>query len=248
MATSHVPRTVVLVHGAFHGAWCWAGLQAELERLGIPSFAIDLPGHGTSLSPLTDLHGDADHVAQVLAKVGGDGDVVLVGHSYGGAVISQADLGGRVSRLVYLSALVLDDGEDPASLMATFPAPPAQAGETPKRSQPFFLRQPDGTIAADPALGPKMFYNTCSAAEAQAAVARLCPQRAATFKQPATRANWRTVPSTFVRCLQDNAVPVAAQDGLAKRCTDILDLDTDHSPFLGAPAQLANLLAPLTKR
>jgi pimeloyl-ACP methyl ester carboxylesterase len=247
---SSTARPVVLVHGAFHGAWCWAGLQAELDRRGVPSFAVDLPGHGVSLDPLTDLHGDAQSVSRVLERLGGD-EVVLVGHSYGGAVISQADLGGRVSRLVYLAALVPDVGEDPAALMATLPRPvrePAAAGGDDRQVRTLFVRQPDGTIGPDPDLGPPVFYNTCEPPSVAAAVARLCPQRAATFKQPATRANWRAVPSTFVRCLRDRAVPLAAQDQMAERCADVLSIDTDHSPFLCAPGELADLLAPLAAR
>lgn len=253
---SGAARTVVLVHGAFHGAWCWAGLQAELDRRGIPSFAVDLPGHGVSTEPLTDLHGDADAVTRVLQRLGGD-DMVLVGHSYGGAVISQADLGGQVSRLVYLAAIVPDAGEDPAAVMAAFPspprpAPPAGSGGAGSGSGSgggaFFVRQPDGTLAADAARGPGIFYNTCTPAQTAAALARLCPQRAATFKQPLTRANWRSVPSTYVKCLQDRAVPPAAQDQQAERCSESVSIDSDHSPFLCAPATLADLLVPLATR
>ncbi len=252
---SGAARTVVLVHGAFHGAWCWAGLQAELDRRGIPSFAVDLPGHGVSTEPLTDLHGDADAVTRVLQRLGGD-DMVLVGHSYGGAVISQADLGGQVSRLVYLAAIVPDQGEDPAAVMAAFPAPPkpappagsATGSGAGSSGGAFFLRQPDGTLAADASRGPGIFYNTCTPAQTAAALARLCPQRAATFKQPLTRANWRSVPSTYVKCLQDRAVLPAAQDQQAERCRELVSIDTDHSPFLCAPATLADLLVPLATR
>jgi len=246
-------RTVVLVHGAFHGAWCWAGLQAELDRRGVPSLAVDLPGHGVSTEPLTDLHGDAEAVTRVLQRLGGD-DMVLVGHSYGGAVISQADLGGQVSRLVYLAAIVPDAGEDPAAVMAAFPNPPKPAppagsgGAGSGGGGAFFVRQPDGTLAADASRGPGIFYNTCTPAQAAAALARLCPQRAATFKQPLTRANWRSVPSTYVKCLQDKAVPPAAQDQQAERCSELVSIDTDHSPFLCAPATLADLLVPLATR
>ena len=231
------PRPFVLVHGAFHGAWCWAGLQAEFDRRGVPSYAVDLPGHGLSLDPLADLHGDAQALSRMLERVGDD--IVLVGHSYGGAVISQADLGGRVSRLVYLTALVLDEGEDAASVMAGWPTGSSGA---------LFVRHDDGTASADPTLGPSRFYNTCTPAEAAAAVARLCPQRTATFKQPTSRANWRIVPTTYVRCLQDEAVPLAAQHQMAERCNDLLTIDTDHSPFLGAPSVLADLLSPLAAR
>lgn len=242
-------RPVLLVHGAFHGAWCWAGLQAELDRRGVPSFAIDLPGHGASAEPLTDLHGDAEAVSRALERIGSD--VVLVGHSYGGAVISQADLGGRVSRLVYLAALAPDVGEDPAGVMAAFPAPARSGeGERPEPSAasgPLFVRQPDGTLGADPALGPRVFYNTCTPLEQAAALARLCTQKASTFKQPTTRANWRDVPSTYIRCLQDKAVPLGGQDQQAARCTNVVDIDTDHSPFLCAPGPLADLIAPLAR-
>lgn len=244
-------RPVVLVHGAFHGAWCWAGLQAELDRRGIPSFAVELPGHGVSTEPLTDLHGDAGAVTRVLERLGTD-DVVLVGHSYGGAVISQADLSGQVSRLVYLAAIVPDAGEDPAAVMAAFPSPPKPAPPAGSGSGSgggaFFVRQPDGTLAADASRGPAVFYNTCTPAQTVAALARLCPQRAATFKQPLTRANWRTVPSTYIKCLQDKAVPPAAQDQQAERCSELVSIDTDHSPFLCAPATLADLLVPLARR
>ncbi len=249
-ASASSVRPVVLVHGAFHGAWCWAGLQAELDRRGVPSFAVDLPGHGVSTEPLTDLHGDAAAVTRVLERLGAD-DVVLVGHSYGGAVISQAELGGQVGRLVYLAAIVPDAGEDPAAVMAAFPSPAqpaAPSGSGGGSGGAFFLRQPDGTLAADASRGPGIFYNTCTPAQTAAALARLCPQRAATFKQPLTRANWRTVPSTYVKCLQDRAVPPAAQDQQAARCSELVAIDTDHSPFLCAPATLADLLVPLTAR
>ncbi|MDH4145811.1 MAG: alpha/beta hydrolase [Acidimicrobiia bacterium] len=239
MATT--PRPVVLVHGAFHGAWCWAALQAELDRRGVPSFAVDLPGHGASLDPLTDLHGDAAAVAGVVARLDG---AVLVGHSYGGAVISQADLGGRVSHLVYLSALTLDVGESPFSLMGTFPKR-ASGGEA--SGGKLFQRLDDGTTGANAALARATFYNTCSAEAAAAAQARLCPQRASTFKQEATRANWRETPSTFIRCLQDRAISVPGQDLLAARCGSVVDLDCDHSPFVCMPSELADLLVPLTR-
>ncbi|MGF1598551.1 MAG: alpha/beta hydrolase [Acidimicrobiales bacterium] len=246
-----LPRTVVLVHGAFHGAWCWAGLQAALDRRGVPSFAVDLPGHGVSTEPLADLHGDAEAVSAVVARLADEGadELVLVGHSYGGAVISQAELGGRVNHLVYLSALVPDEGQDPSSVMAGFPPPPTgTASGGASQGSGLFVRNSDGTMGADPALGRPVFYNTCTAEQAAAAVARLGPQRAATFKQPSTRANWRTVPSTYIRCLQDKAVPLGGQDAMAERCNDVVDIDTDHSPFLCAPDRLADLLVPLAGR
>jgi pimeloyl-ACP methyl ester carboxylesterase len=232
------PRPIVLVHGALHGAWCWAALQAELDRRGVPSLAIDLPGHGASTEPLRDMHGDAAAVAAVLERI--PDEVVLVGHSYGGAVISQAGMAGQVARLVYLSALVLDVDENAADLMANLPQ-----GDGVRQ---LFVRNADGTLGADPTRAVDAFYGTCSPEFAAAASARLSPQRAATLKQPATLAAWRERPSTFIRCLQDRAVTLPMQDALAKRCTDVLTLDCDHSPFGSCPAELADLLAPMTRR
>jgi pimeloyl-ACP methyl ester carboxylesterase len=236
------PCPIVLVHGAFHGAWCWAPLQAELDRLGIPSYAIDLPGHGASTAPLENLHGDADAVAALLERLArdGDGDVVLVGHSYGGAVIGQAGLAGRVRRLVFLAALVLEEGECASEVVMRQPAEDSGVGRVMRRDR-------DGVLVPLPEAAGDVFYNTCAPALTAAASARLCPQRAASLKQPATLAAWRNRPSTYIRCGQDRASSPALQDAMAARCgADVLRIDTDHSPFFSAPAELAALLAPLT--
>ena len=141
---------------------------------------------------------------------------------------------------MYLTALVLDEGENAADLMATLP----QGGGI----EGVFVRNPDRTLGARPDAAVAAFYGCCPAEVAAAAVARLCPQRAATLRQPATVAAWRTVPSTYVRCLRDAVVTPAMQDVLAARCDDVRSLDTDHSPFLGAPAELAGILADYSLR
>jgi pimeloyl-ACP methyl ester carboxylesterase len=230
---------VVLVHGAFHGAWCWAALQAELDRRGVPSVAVDRPGHGTSREPLADLHGDAAALSAVVEKL--QRDVVLVGHSYGGAVIGQADSGASVRQLVYLTAMVLDEGESASSLAATLPVVDGPA----KR---LFRRRDDGLIEADPALAPAAFYHRCPPEAAAAAVARLDPQRAVTLKQPASRARWKDLPSTYILCRDDQAVHPAAQDAMAGRCGTTVHLDSDHSPFLAMPGELADLLTDVVRR
>lgn len=237
-----VPKTVLLVHGAWHGAWCWAPLQAELDRRGVPSFAIDLPGHGTSLLPLGDLHADGQFVADTLARI--DGPVVLVGHSYGGAVIGEAATrhSANVDHLVFLTAFCLDEGE--ALLPYNNTLPPV---EIPLSA----AMRPDpaaGISTLDPAFTAPALYGECSPEAAAAAVARLSPQPFATFMQPVSGAPWKTIPSTYVRCTLDGAIPISSQTIMAERCGgDVVTLETDHSPFVSRPVETADVLERLAR-
>jgi hypothetical protein len=220
---------VVLVHGAWHGAWCYAALQAELDQRGIASLAIDLPGHGASTLPLGDLHGDAQHVADVVAAL--DRPVVLVGHSYGGAVISEAAVrvarasAGPVRHLVYLTAFALDEGESIGSLLGSLPrvSVALSAAITPRD---------DGTSVLEPGAAAPALYGSCPPAVAAASVARLSPQPMITFGQSVTGAARNGMPSTYVVCTEDRAIAVEHQQAMATRCDTVVTLHTDHSPFV----------------
>lgn len=233
MSESQTP-IVILVHGAWHGAWCFAALQAELDARGIASLAVDLPGHGTSLEPFTDLLGDAAHVTRVVAAI--EHPVVLVGHSYGGSVITQAAAAAtNVRHLVYLSAFVPDVGESTVGLMQTMP--PAQV----ELSNAMVIGS-DGFSTIDPERAQAAFYGMCKPAVTPANVARLCPQPFVTFTQPVTAAAWTTLPSTYVRCTQDQAVHITHQDYMSLRCTHVVTIATDHSPFASMPTETADIL------
>src|SRR5438067_970341 len=100
--------TVVLVHGAWHGAWCWTRVVEGLTARGVDAIAIDLPGHGDSTEPLGDLYGDAASLRAALDALDGS-PAVVCGHSYGGAVVSLgAARHAAVRHVVYLAALMLD--------------------------------------------------------------------------------------------------------------------------------------------
>ncbi|MCU1397012.1 MAG: putative esterase [Acidimicrobiales bacterium] len=235
---------VMLVHGAWHGAWCWAALQVELDSRGIPSLAIDLPGHGASTAPFTDLSGDAAAVAATIAKF--DRPILLVGHSYGGAVIGEVVAeGADVFHHVYVCAYALDVGESVIGLTKTMPT-------TPGEHQPNALARAivigDGASTIDPALAHDAFYGSCDPMATPANVARLCPQPLSTMIEPATVAGWRHTPSTYVRCLADQAIPVIHQDFMAARCSGVETLDTDHSPFSSRPVETAEIIARIARR
>jgi len=229
---------VVLVHGAWHGAWCWTTLQAELDRRGIPSLAIDLPGHGASTEPYGDLISDAAALSKLLAKQ--HRPIVLVGHSYGGAVISQADVtAADVIHLVYLAAFVPDVGENVISMSSTMPeAPTALAGA---------IKTDGGFSTIDPAAARDAFYAHCDPMAAVANIARLDLQPFATFTDCATRASWRSTPSTYVVCTDDAAVHHTHQQLMAERCTHVETLDTDHSPFASMPVETAEIIARIAR-
>ena len=230
---------VVLVHGAWHGAWCWAALQSELDSRGIASLAIDLPGHGTSLDDFGDLVGNANYVARILAKL--DQPVVLVGHSYGGAVITQAGSpAANVVHLVYISAFVPDIGETVIGLSQSVP-------DAPTKLSGAMVITNDGFSTIDPELARDVFYAHSDAASAAAHVGRLCAQPFAAFTQPASNAAWRHIPSTFIRCTDDQAVHISLQDHMATHCTFTATIDTDHSPFASAPAETADIIERIAR-
>ncbi len=232
------------MHGAWHGAWCWATLQAELDRRGIASYSIDLPGHGASPLEFSDLYGDAAHLHAVIQRLAASdhNEIVLVGHSYGGAVISQAaPTAATVAHLVYLTAFCLDQGEAVLAKAKSMPPVPSELSSA-------MQILPDGsgsTIAPDRA--SRAFYGCCGIEAATASTSRLCMQPLATFTQPVTHTPWDTIPSTYVRCLRDEAIPISHQDIMAVHCGAIATIDTDHSPFLSAAAETADILEAVAR-
>ena len=216
---------VVLVHGAWHGAWCWAQVVDELDALGVSHDAVELP--------LTGLVDDAATVRDAIESAverAGPG-VVVVGHSYGGIVISQAAAGvDGVGRLVYLAAFMTDEGEDELSIMTAHGSPVLGA-----------VVVTDGGAAIDAAQAPALFYGDSDAATVAKAVSLLRPMRSGGRLEGAPA--WQSIPSTYVVCTEDRALPPAAQREMATRADAVVEWPTDHSPFLTRPAELAALIA-----
>jgi pimeloyl-ACP methyl ester carboxylesterase len=239
-ATSESQPLVVLTHGAWHGAWCWAALQAELDRRGVASMAIDLPGHGCSTLPFSDLHGDAQHVVDVVARLGRR--VVLVGHSYGGAVITEAAhhiekaMPAGITHLVYLAAFCLDAGESVMDLARHESGGPVDLGSA-------IIPIDGGLSVLDPDKATRALYGDCDELTVSAALTRLCPQPLATMVQPVGGAPWRHTPSTYVVCTRDRSVHPGHQEYMATRCSRVERFDTDHSPFLSMTKETADVIA-----
>jgi pimeloyl-ACP methyl ester carboxylesterase len=233
-----VSATVVLVHGAWHGAWCWTPVVQRLEAAGVPVVALDLPGHGDDPRPLTDLHGHGDAVRAALDEI--DGPVLLVGHSFGGAAISDAGTHPAVRHLVFVSAFPLDTHETVRTNDAK-----GGAGTVLERAIRF---EADATMTVDPDLAVEAFYADCDPAAAASSVARLGPEHSAGFGQSPRVAAWRERPSTYVLCTDDRAVMPALQRNLAARCDEVVEIDASHSPFESRPDELTALLVDLATR
>jgi pimeloyl-ACP methyl ester carboxylesterase len=240
-----VATTAVLVHGAWHGAWCFDPVVAGLRARGVQAIAVDLPGHGDDPGPLGDLHTDAARVREVLDGL--DGDCVLLGHSYGGAVITEAGVHPKVRHLVYLCAFALDAGES-CMAAAVREAEALDLGWDEGPSLADAIRvQDDGTSTLAGELSAASLYHDCDDATTAAAIARLGPQPAATLTDVPTAVAWRERPSTYVVCTEDRAVPEALQRVMAARCTTTVDWPVSHSPFLSAPDRVVDLLTDLVR-
>jgi pimeloyl-ACP methyl ester carboxylesterase len=196
--------TIVLVHGAFAGSDSWNPVMAELARDGYPVIA--------AANPLRTLKGDADYVARIVASI--PGPVVLVGHSYGGEVISMAAYGAaNVKSLVFVAGLAPEPGESAGSLGEKFPTgtlgqaldppiPQAQGGADSYINQAKYWKQ----FAADV---PQ------SDAILMAANQRPIPLDA--LGEPAGPGAWKTLPSWFIWGSDDKNIPTALHAWMAKR-------------------------------
>jgi len=237
--------TFVLVHGAWHGAWCWRDVTPLLESAGHRVLAPDLPGHGEDASPAGEmtLESYARRVRETIEE--SPEPVVLVGHSMGGIVVTQAaqQVPDRVARLVYVTAFLPADGQSLADL--------AHSVEGGDRVQPnLVVDEATGTcVVATDAL-VDVFYGECSAEDAAYATARLVPESLAVVVAPVhvTADGAGRIPRVYVECLNDRGLTLPLQRHMrsARPCDVVLELDADHSPFFSRPQELARHLLSLT--
>ncbi|MEV6862666.1 alpha/beta hydrolase [Streptosporangium subroseum] len=242
-AASHAPKpTVVLVHGAWADSSGWSGVVTRLRKDG---YSVVAPAN-----PLRSLSGDSAYLADYLKTIGGP--IVLVGHSYGGSVITEAATGNpNVKALVYVAAFAPDSGESAAALSAKFPGthltddPNAQV-PTALSAVPF--TQADGTAGVDLYLKPGKFRdvflsNGLTTADAAVLAATQRPIALQALGEPSGTPAWKTIPSWYLVAKNDHAIPAAAERFMAKRAhAHITETNAPHAVQLTDPGAVTHLI------
>jgi pimeloyl-ACP methyl ester carboxylesterase len=234
---------IVLVHGAFHEKSCWDSAKVSLESRGHGIETLDLPGHGEDTTPLDQvtLQVYADRVVQQLAS--DPEPAVLVGHSMGGMVVTQAAddflaSGGELAQVIYASAFLPEDGQSLVDLAGL----PEGAGDMVQANVQVSGEPPIGVLSTEHAIAA--FYGECDAAVAQAAAASLGPQPILAFVMPVSIDNKRQVTRRYVITGKDKALPTALQRRLAQHpsIVEVAEIDTDHSAFLSRTDEFVDII------
>jgi pimeloyl-ACP methyl ester carboxylesterase len=221
------PPVVIFVHGAWHGSWAWSAVVERLTAEGIRTIALDLPSKGFETALLGDLHDDAEAVRAAVETAGAP--ALVVAHSYGGLPVGEGLAGvANAAHLVYLAAFMLEPGQSLLGL---------RGGVAPD----WWIPSEDGRtlVAGDP---EHVFFADCAPEVAEHAASLLVPQRRDVFTQSIRAAAWQTVPSTYVVCERDNAVPPALQERMAERAGTVSRIDAGHAAFLSRPDEVTAII------
>ena len=236
--------TIILIHGGLHGGWCWEKLVPRLEALGHHVSAPDLPGMGSDPTPLHEvsLASWARYTAD-MARAAVE-PVLLVGHSRGGIVISEAAeiAPNAVLGLVYVTALLIPRGVSLFSAMSI---------DKVEHIPGVTVSDDSISMSLDPDLARDGFYHRCSAVDIERALARigLEPIRPNATPLSVTEERWGQLSRAYVECSDDRTLTLDFQRGMHRvlPCDPVVTMDSDHSPFLSAPGKLAGHLDAIAK-
>ena len=216
--------TIVLVHGAWADGSSWNKVIPLLQAKGLPVVAVQLP--------LTTLADDLAVVKRMISTI--QGQIVLVGHSWGGMAVTQAGVDPKVAALVYLSAIAPDVGESGTSLIGAHPAPPALSTVI-TDSAGFTYQTVEGVITN---IAPDV-------PEADARILAVTQGRLAgvAFGQTAAEAAWKTKPAWFIITADDRVVSVELQQAEAERMgARVTILHASHMSLLSQPDKVASVI------
>jgi pimeloyl-ACP methyl ester carboxylesterase len=224
--------TIVLVHGAFADSSSWNGVIAELKRDGFPVIA--------PANPLRDLHDDAAYLRSVIEGI--DGPMIVVGHSYGGSVLSEAADGVTgVRAVVYIASFLLEAGESTAELAGKYPG--GQLGPA-LNPVPFST---GGTSGTDLYIRQDRFRAVFAADVPEATTALMAatqrPITASALDDRAGKAAWTSIPSWALITTQDLNIPAESMRFMARRANSTtVEIDASHAVAVSHPDAVADLI------
>jgi pimeloyl-ACP methyl ester carboxylesterase len=232
-ATAHAKPTIVLVHGAFADASGFADVTGRLQDRG---YTVLAPAN-----PLRDLQQDAAYVRSVLDTV--KGPVVLVGHSYGGSVITEAGNAPNVKALVYVNGDALDVGESTADIAQRFPGGKLGAALRPRPA-------PEGVdLYVDPGSFRAVFAADLPARTAATMASAQRPVTQAALEGKAVAPAWKRLPTWSLIGTRDEAIPPSAQRFMAKRAkATTVEIVSSHASYLSHPRPVADLILRAARR
>jgi pimeloyl-ACP methyl ester carboxylesterase len=229
----------LLIHGAWHGGWCWRRVKPLLESKGHKAIAPDLPGHGDDKTPTASVTLKS-YTDRICETAGAQSEpVILVGHSMGGVAITQAaeDCPEKIRALVYMCAFLPRNGDS----LTTWASQDFESQVNPSSLE----IGPDGTTIFKHECAREAFYLQCCDEEVAFAQARLVPQSPAPLSTPVrtTARRWGRIPRYYIECARDRAITLKLQRAMQKEssCRQTLLIDTDHSPFFSKPQELADI-------
>ena len=232
----------VLIHGAWHGSWCFEKHLIPYMLKKNPSIkiqALNLPGHYTNNQhhfSSINFSCYVDYVTEFITKYI-QGRLVLVGHSMGGMVISQVaeNLASKINHLVYVAAFLPQNNQSLADLESKT--------RLPSVSIKIRLEEEKCTIHLSPQDCHELFYQKCKAQDIKYALNLIQPQPIKPFLAKVNLSkNFQTINKTYIQCLQDKAIHIKDQRAMSLNCQHIKTLDTDHSPFFSRYQELGNIL------
>jgi pimeloyl-ACP methyl ester carboxylesterase len=235
----------VLVHGAFSGAWVWEPVIGELRAAGHTVETLDLPGSGEDSTPVEEVTLDAyaERICEVLAK--DPEPAVLVAHSMGGVAIAHAAgrAPGRIALLVYVAAFMPQDGQSLIELTQL----PEGEGDQVQANMVVEGEPPVATLSGE---GARVAcYGNCNDEQLAWGLERMGRQPVAPFVAPVSIADpaAHEIPRAYVTTLRDQAIPPALQRRMIRErgCVTVIEIDTDHSPWLSATGELVAALDQL---
>lgn len=232
-ATAQQRPTIVLVHGAFADSSSWNGVIERLRRDGYDAVAV--------ANPLRDVASDAAYVKGVLDAI--EGPIVLVGHSYGGFVITEAAAGDPdVKALVYAASFLPEKDESASSLSAKFPGSTLNENVT-----SFTYRMPDGSTGSDLAIKPDKFHQQFAAdvpaAQAALMAATQRPIAASALEDKPAETAWKSIPSWVLLTSEDRNIPVAVQRWMAERAgSRTKEVRSSHAVMVSHPDTVADFI------